>query len=50
MKLKLTPALVILGLFVFKVSIIDGVRNFGHHTNGSTRGPSSERSMPLAIR
>jgi hypothetical protein len=50
MKLKLTPTLVILGLFIFKVGVIDGVRNFGHHTNGSGRGPSSERSMPVAIR
>jgi hypothetical protein len=33
MKSKLHPVYIIVGLFLFKVGIIDNFRNFGHHSN-----------------
>ncbi len=32
MKPKLHPVYIIVGLFLFKVGIIDNFRNFNHHT------------------
>jgi hypothetical protein len=43
MKSKLNPIYLILGLFLFKVGVIDNFRNFGHHNSG--RAMASEVSQ-----
>ncbi len=47
MKRKFHPIYIILGLFLFKVGILDNVRNIGHHSNG--RYVSSE-APPIGLR
>lgn len=50
MKLKLSPTLVILGLFLFKVGVFDNIRSIAHHHDDNLRGPSSERDRNFSIR
>ena len=33
MKSKLNPVFIIVGLFLFKVGVVDSFRNMGHHNN-----------------
>jgi len=50
MKLKLSPTLLILGLFLFKVGVFDNFRKIAHHSNENVRMPSAEKSKLTGIR
>jgi len=42
MKPKLHPIFIIVGLFLFKVGIVDNMRNFGHTDHAQARYVASE--------
>jgi hypothetical protein len=50
MNLKLTPVFIILGLFIFKVGVLDNFRNYGHHSGTDIKFPSPERARHFSIR
>ena len=50
MKPKLHPIFIIVGLFLFKVGIVDNMRHFGHSEHAQARYVASEAPTSNALK